>query len=327
MKFSKKGSKNYFALSKCRIVIIMGLKENRCEGKMEKEKDKKLDKEKLSAKTIELIAKASELPMVQVNREEFLRKTFKGDPNIEVILEKGPQAVYTVESLRKKANSIINGSTGKTAVASFLSGLPSNPGVALAAAGVDITQYFGFSINLAQKISYLFGAEEFKELSSEEAQAKIMLLLGTMYGVETAKNGLVRAVVIAGEAVAKHVAAKPLTKTAWFPIIKRVAWEIGQKVTKQTVKDAITKGFSVLGAFVSGGITFVSFRPLGHNLANVYVDILNGKYDVEMVMRDDFIKPEESNIVDVEYEVVDEIIEEDDEYVFNLDLEEIDEKN
>ncbi len=80
----------------------MELKNNRCEEKREKEKDKKLDKEKLSAKTIELIAKASELPMVQVNREEFLRKTFKGDPNIEVILEKGSQAVYTVESLRKK---------------------------------------------------------------------------------------------------------------------------------------------------------------------------------------------------------------------------------
>lgn len=292
--------------------------------RMENDKDKKLDKEKLSTKTTELIAKASGLPMVRVDREGFLRKTFKGDPNIDVILEKGPQAVYTVDSLNKKAKSIINGSTGKTAVASFLSGLPSNPGVALAAAGVDITQYFGFSINLAQKISYLFGAEEFKDLSSEEAQARIMLLLGSMFGIETAKNCLVRTTVVAGETVGKHVAAKALTKTTtWYPIVKKIAWEIGLKVNKQTVKDVIAKGFSVLGAVASAGITFVSFRPLGNNLANVYVDIINGKYDVEMVLRDDFIKPDEANYVDTEFEVVDEIIEEDDDFIFNLDLNEM----
>ena len=104
---------------------------------------------------------------------------------------------------------------------------------------------------------------------------------------------------------------------------KKIAWEIGLKVNKQTVKDVIAKGFSVLGAVASAGITFVSFRPLGNNLANVYVDIINGKYDVEMVLRDDFIKPDEANYVDTEFEVVDEIIEEDDDFIFNLDLNEM----
>ena len=269
------------------------------------EKINPIDKEKLAQKTTELIAKASELPIVSVNREEFLRKTFKGDPNIDVILEKGPQAVYTAESLKRKAKAVINGSTNKTAVASFLSGIPSNPTVALAAAGIDVTQYFGFAINLAQKIAYLFGAEDFKELSSEEAQAKIMLLIGTMFGVETAKNGLVRVVVIAGDAVGKHVAAKALTKTTtWYPILKKIAWEIGQKITKQTVKDTIAKCFSVFGAVISGGVTWLTFRPLGNNLANVYVDILNGKYDVEMVMRDDFVNADMDNVVEVDYECI-----------------------
>lgn len=148
-----------------------------------------------------------------------------------------------------------------------------------------------------------------------------MILIGTMFGIETAKNALVRVIYVAGETVGKHVAAKALTKTAWFPIIKKVAWEIGQKVTKQTVKNAITKSFSVLGAVVSSGITFISFRPLGHNLANVYVDILNGKYDIDMVMRDDFIKANEEEYIDTGYKVVSEIFDENDEdYVFTLDL-------
>ena len=127
--------------------------------------------EKLSGdKILEVIVKASELPLVKVDREAFLRKTFKNDPHIEEILKHGPQSVYTTESLQKKANSIIRGSTSKTALTSFVSGLPSNPVVATAAAGADLTQYFGFSVNLAQKISYLFGMEELDKLSSEEAQ-------------------------------------------------------------------------------------------------------------------------------------------------------------
>lgn len=260
--------------------------------------------EKLSGdKLLEVIVKASELPLVKVDREAFLRKTFKNDPHIEEILKHGPQSVYTTESLQKKANSIIRGSTSKTALTSFVSGLPSNPFVATAAAGVDLTQYFGFSVNLAQKISYLFGMEELDKLSSEEAQARIMFIIGSMFGVDIAKNMLVRLILEAGEPVGKRVAAQALTKTAWYPLMKKIASAIGKKITKQTVGNAVSKGFTVIGGFVSGGITYVTFRPLGRNLTNVYIDVLNGKYDIDMVLREDFIEHTKS-FEDVEFEEV-----------------------
>lgn len=260
--------------------------------------------EKLSSeKILDTIVKASELPLVKVDRESFLRKTFKDDPHIDEIINHGPQSVYTTESLQKKANSIIRGSTTKTALTSFVSGLPSNPFVATAAAGADLTQYFGFSVNLAQKISYLFGMEELDKLSSEEAQARIMFIIGSMFGVDMAKNMLVRLILEAGEPVGKRVAAQALTKTTWYPLMKKIASAIGKKITKQTVGNAVSKGFSVIGGFVSGGITYATFRPLGRNLTNVYVDVINGKYDIDMVLREDFIEHIES-FEDVEFEEV-----------------------
>lgn len=47
----------------------------------------------------ELFAK---LPIARVDREPFLSKQFADSPHLEVILERGPKAVYTVNSLREK---------------------------------------------------------------------------------------------------------------------------------------------------------------------------------------------------------------------------------
>ena len=83
--------------------------------------------------------------------------------------------------------------------------------------------------------------------------------------------------------------------------IKKIASAIGKKITKQTVGNAIAKGFSVVGGLVSGGITFVTFRPLGRNLTNVYIEVLNGKYDIDMVLRDDYIA-HQAEFVDVDFD-------------------------
>ena len=43
---------------------------------------------------------------------------------------------------------------------SFASGLPSNIAVMVAIGSADVAQYFGFAINMAQKIAYLFGEDD-----------------------------------------------------------------------------------------------------------------------------------------------------------------------
>src|SRR3954454_2777419 len=138
--------------------------------------DNEIQPDKLYATTLQTIGAVAKLPVVRVDREAFLRKHFAGSPHLNVILERGPQAVYSAKSLRTKASSIIKNSAAKSSAASFATGLPGNPAVMIAAGGADVAQYFGFAINLAQQIAYLFGEDELFDGGgqlSEAAQIRV----------------------------------------------------------------------------------------------------------------------------------------------------------
>ena len=80
--------------------------------------------------------------------------------------------------LRKKCNTLIKNSAVKTSAVSFASGLGGNPAVMVAAGGADVAQYFGFAINLAQQIAYLFGEDDLFDGTelSESAQIRVMAI-------------------------------------------------------------------------------------------------------------------------------------------------------
>ena len=223
---------------------------------------------------LEMVSAASKLPVVSVNREEFLAKHFAKSADFEQILEQGPQSVFTPESLRMKASDIINENTTKTAAISFVSGLPSNPVAMVALGGADVAQYFGFAINLAQQLAYLFGEDSlFVDGTSEmpeEAKVRVIAYLGVMFGAAGAAQLVARTSVKFGATLGKKVAAKALTKTMWYPLIKKIGAIIGQKITKKTVEKTITKAVPIVGGVVSGAITFATFRPMGDRLADVF---------------------------------------------------------
>lgn len=260
--------------------------------------------------TLDTLNAVAKLPIVRVNREEFLRNQFSSSPYIEQIIQNGPQSVYTVETLRNKAKKVIKSSTNKTSLTSFASGLPSNIAVMLAAGGADVAQYFGFAINMAQKIAYLFGEDDlFNENNtnnlSDEATVKIIGYLGAMFGVSGATSIIAKTSTIAGKNIGKKVAAQALTKTTWYPIVKKVGAIIGQKITKKTVEKTITKAVPVIGGIVSGGITYITFKPLGNRLANVLANNLEGVYDEDLELNPDFINELNSHIDKSEIEVID----------------------
>lgn len=260
--------------------------------------------EKAFEATQNVISTLSNMPVVRVNREEFLKKTFGGSPYLEQILQNGPQSVYSVESLRKKANEIIKNSTRKTAVVSFAAGLPSNPLVMAVSVPADITQFFAFALNLAQKIAYLFGEDNLFTtfdptddlvkndggVVPEDAQIRMISYLGSMLGVTGASGLIMQTSKTAGANIGKKVAAKALTKTTWYPIVKKVGSILGYKITKKTVENFISKSVPIVGGFISGGITFVTFKPLGGRLADVFVKLLNGDFDIEMELNPEFAK-------------------------------------
>ncbi|MEB7388542.1 hypothetical protein NGC53_01740 [Aerococcus viridans] len=258
--------------------------------------------------TLDTLNTVAKLPIVRVNREEFLKNQFSSSPYIEQIIQNGPQSVFTVETLRNKAKKVIKSSTNKTSLTSFASGLPSNIAVMLAAGGADVAQYFGFAINMAQKIAYLFGEDDLfseKNKLSEEATVKVIGYLGVMFGVSGATSIIAKTSTIAGKNIGKKVAAQALTKTTWYPIVKRVGAIIGQKITKKTVEKTITKAVPVIGGIVSGGITYLTFKPLGNRLANVLANNLEGVYDEDLELNPDFINELNSHIDKSEIEVID----------------------
>ena len=243
----------------------------------------KIDTDEMAQKTLDMVTALSKLPIVRVDREEFLRQQFKDSEYLDQILEDGPQSVYTPESLRNKADKIIAASTTSTSLTSFAAGLPGNPVAMIAAGGADVVQYFGFALNMAQKLAYLFGDDDLfssdLDQLSEQTQNRIIAYLAAMLGVSGAATLVLNVSAKAGEVIGKKVAAKALTKTAWYPFMKKVMASIGVKITKQTVGKVVTKAVPVLGGVMSGGITYVTFRPMGKRFTDMLVKRANGDLD------------------------------------------------
>jgi hypothetical protein len=264
--------------------------------------------DRLYTTTLQTIGAVAKLPMVRVDREAFLRKHFGDSEHLDVILERGPQTVYSVESLRKKASSLTKSSAAKSSVTSFASGLPGNPAVMIAAGGIDVAQYFGFAINLAQQIAYLFGEDDLFDGGagrlSEAAQMRVIAYLGAMFGAAGAAALVSGTSKVAGVNLGRKVAAQALTKTAWYPLVKKVGAIIGLKITKKTVEKTITKAVPLIGGVVSGGLTWVTFRPMGERLADTLVKNLNGELDDELELNPQFATSAPAAVVDAE-DVVD----------------------
>lgn len=250
------------------------------------------DDEKLLDMTLKMIGKVAELPVVRVNREQFLRKQFASSPHIETILSEGPQSVYTLAGLEKKARKVVATSTAQTSATSFVTGLPANLAVAVPMAGADVVQYFAFAINMAQKIAFLFGEDDLFTGDAghlpEEAQIRIIAYLGAMFGVSGAAALLAKISPKVGANLGKKVAAQALTKTAWYPLVKKIGAVIGQKITKKTVEKTISKAVPVVGGIVSGGLTYITFRPMGNRLAETLMTNLEGGFDPDLDLNPEF---------------------------------------
>lgn len=57
-------------------------------------------------------------------------------------------------------------------------------------------------------------------------------------------------------------------KTSWYPIVKKIAAWLGVKITKDSIGKAAGKIIPLLGAAVSGTLTYATFRPMAKKLKN-----------------------------------------------------------
>ncbi|ABP92909.1 ABC-type uncharacterized transport system, ATPase component [Streptococcus suis 98HAH33] len=197
---------------------------------------------------IQTMTAASQLPMVKVNREKFLKTRFKDSPYLNKIIADGPTAVFTTKALRKEAEKIINDMTTKTSLISFAAGLPGNPFTAVAAGTADIAQYFGFALNLSQQIAYLFGEHELFVGEGEGnfrrgSNPPLLPTLVSCFGAGGSAVLLNKVSKTVGANIGKKVAMQALTKTTWYPLVKKVAAVIGVKIPKRLLKRPLPMQF------------------------------------------------------------------------------------
>lgn len=215
----------------------------------------------------DVLVRALHVPGVKIDRSEFLFKELIRYYPEELVLKSISSNPASMGIPRDKINEIadqvIEYETNKVSAISFAAGMPG--GFAMAATiPADVAQYFGFLLRVMQKLAYLYGFQEF-ELSensiSDETMNQLLIFLGVMFGVNGANQGVKIIAETAGNKMSKTLAQKALTKTTLYPIVKKVATTLGFKMTKDVFAKGVSKVVPVVGGAVSGGLTYLTFKP------------------------------------------------------------------
>jgi len=224
--------------------------------------------EKAQQYAIEFLKKVVRIRGVRVEREDFLRQELRklglSDESISKALISTPvQAGVSLKQLDGLAKATIDFEVRKSATMSFFTGLPGGFAM-LASVPTDVAQYYVHAFRLMQKLSYIYGWQSFLgdlDDADDDTMGKFVVFLGVMMGVGGAANSLsVLANKIARPALRKRIARQALTKTSWYPIIKKTLTLIGVKITKDSFARTVTKVVPVVGGVISGGMTFKSLR-------------------------------------------------------------------
>lgn len=230
-----------------------------------------MEKQQISFNTV--IENAAKLPLVHVNREDFLTRNLGKlctPEQLRRALVNGTlNAGIPIRTLDRVANAVINAETWKVTSISTVAGVPG--GLAMAATiPADLAQFYAFVIRIAQELAYIYGwTEIFMESDSldDGTRSQIILFIGVMSGMEAAESAIGKLFGKSTQiAVAKKIASKPLTKTWYYPLVKKILNMLGIKLTKAVFAEGVAKIVPVVGGVISGGLTLASFKPMALRL-------------------------------------------------------------
>ena len=218
--------------------------------------------------TSKILSRAVTLNGVKIDRAQFLRVELKKHcPNCdyeEAIRTTPFDAGVSAAIIDKIAHSVIDFETKKCAGLSFLSGIPGGAAMAATVPG-DLVQYFAHVMRVEQKLAYLYGWQSFlndEDEVDDETLMELILLMGIMMGVGGAASSITKfASNVATTGVTRTIQRQALTKTTFYPIMKKILRVVGVQLTKETFAKTAGKIVPVIGGIVSGGLTYVSFKP------------------------------------------------------------------
>ena len=227
----------------------------------------------------DIIQQAMKLPIVKVNRQKFLYKElikYYSEDVVDLAIKKNAAyAGMEKEKINEASKQVINYETNKVSAISFAAGMPGGFAM-VATVPADIAQYFAYMIRVMQKLAYLYGFEDFElneDAISDNTMNQIMIFLGVMFGVQGANAGVKKIAEVAAKKVSKSLAQKALTKGTVYPIVKKIAQAVGIKMTKQIFAESVSKVVPVIGGAVTGGLSYITFKPCAKKLKNSFKDL------------------------------------------------------
>ena len=216
-----------------------------------------------------ILEKAMNLPGVRVNRTTFLMETYhisEAQVERERVFD-----LVSLEQMDKAANKFITANVTQSSATAFALGLPG--GFAMVATiPADIMQNFAFSLRLAQQLAYIYGFEDLFAENNEmndDARNTLIAFLGIMFAA-TGSGAVLRAVAPnIGKYAARKALQKPLTKTVWYPMLKKITNIVASKtITKKGVSEFASKAIPVVGGVISAGMNVATMMPMANRLKN-----------------------------------------------------------
>lgn len=240
-------------------------------------------KEKSEELTQKVFGAVMNNPVIRVDRMKFLKSNFGDVPELEY---KRPIDLFPYEVLDKRAKEVINLHLTAATTTSALAGIPG--GLAMVPAGfADVVQYYSNSLLVMQKLGYIYGWPELRTKNGDFSDSTINALLlyfGVSSGIGVANKFIQEMAEAVGKKLAKHIITKPVTKELWYQVLKAILKAFGKKLTKQSASKIIGKAVPVLGAAVSGSLTFATLKVESNRLKRKlkeeqqYSDSLNQHY-------------------------------------------------
>ena len=214
-----------------------------------------------------ILEKAISLPGVKINRTAFLMEIYQISA-VDVSNENISDLV-SLEQMDKAANKFITTNVTQSSATAFTLGLPG--GFAMAATiPADILQSFAFSLRLAQQLAYIYGFEDLFTENDEmnsETRNTLIAFLGIMFAAAGSGTVLRAIAPNIGKYAARQVLKTPLTKTVWYPMLKKIANVVTSKtITKKGLSGIVSKAIPVVGGVVSAGINIATMIPMANRL-------------------------------------------------------------
>lgn len=213
-----------------------------------------------------LLSAAMKLPGSKVDRKafliEYLSDYCENDAQMIQIINGSPLDVLSVKQLDKIADQLIKNRRFTVSSLSALAGLPGGFAM-VASVPADTAQYLFHCIVISQQLAYLYGFPELKRIKGNNRDMllqSITVFVGVMFGVSKANEALNTLIRVIADTTAKKILEKPLTQTAWYPIMQAVAKALGYKLSNKGLSNIAKKGIPLLGAAISGGITYYTFN-------------------------------------------------------------------